>query len=82
MFQFFIVLRCKVSASRTQSNLFELLRRRLSSLSNLEFDCKGRGFRKIYQISLLIQKIYLNLQPRKKIFPIKASQKPSNRITF
>ena len=38
IFSFF---RCKVSASRTQSNLFELLRRRLSSLTNLEFVGKG-----------------------------------------
>ena len=42
-----------------QSNVFELLRRRLSSLSNLEFDGKGTAFRMIYQIFIEIQKIYL-----------------------
>ena len=63
---------CKDSASRMQSNLFELLRRRLYSLSKLVFDGKGTKFGNIIQISCVIQKIFLNLQPRKKIFPIQA----------
>ena len=37
----FLFFWCKVSASRMQLNLFELLRRRLSSLTNLEFVSKG-----------------------------------------
>ena len=40
-----------------QSNVFELLRRRLSSLPNLEFDGKGTAFRMICQIFIEIQKI-------------------------
>ena len=52
---------CKVSASRMQSNLFELLRRRLSSQLKLVFDCKGTKKRNIFQISCEIQKIYLKL---------------------
>ena len=73
---------CKDSASRMQSNLFELLRRRLFSLSNLEFDGKGTNIRKIYQISCVIQKIYLNLQPIKNKVPFWAIAKPPNRINF
>ena len=44
--------------------------------------CKGTKFGNILQISCIIQKIYLILQPRKKIFPIKHSNQCSNRINL
>ena len=47
---------------------------------NVFSGCKGTMFRNIYQISCRIQKIYLNLQPKKNNFPLETVGRPSNRI--
>ena len=59
---------------------FVLLSKNISS--SVFSGCKGTKFRNIHQISCIIQKISLILQPRKKIFPFRAPESPSNRIIF
>ena len=44
--------------------------------------CKINSFGNIFQISCVIQKIYLILQPIKNNFPIRAFLEPPNRIKF